>query len=255
MKYIRPQVLSRRLTTGTWCNLGSAVTAEVAGLSGFDWVLLDMEHGLGDFSHLVPQLQAMAATPASPIVRITQNDVGAIKRVLDAGAAGVMIPFINTPEEAKLAISAMRYPPQGIRGAARFTRAATFGMEFDAYSRGANENLLTVLQIETQQAVENVEAIAAIDGADVLFVGPTDLSTNLGVPLKLDDPKFRSAVKAVVSAAHKHNKTAGILLAQPAQIEQAVADGFTFIALGSDGAMVAAGMKAASEALGKHRKR
>jgi len=254
MKYIRREVLGRKLVTGTWCNLGSSVTAEVAGLSGFDWVLLDMEHGLGDFSHLVPQLQAMAATPAAPVVRITQSDVGAIKRVLDMGASGVMVPFVNTAAEAKQVVSAMRYPPAGIRGAARFTRAASFGQEFDAYTRGANENLLTIVQIETQQAVDAADAIAAVDGVDVLFVGPTDLSTNLGIPLKLDDPRFREAVKKVVAAAHGRGKAAGILLAQVAQIEQAVADGFTFIALGSDGGMVAAGMKAASEALNKWKK-
>ena len=255
MKYLRQRVLGGEFLAGTWCNLGSSLTAEVAGLAGFDWVLLDLEHGAGDHSELLPQLQAVAATPAAPVVRVAWNDPVRFKRVLDLGAAGVMVPFVNTADEARLAVQAMRYPPQGVRGMARFTRAAGFGWEFDDYARRANAELLTVVQIETAQAVANAADIAAVDGADVLFVGPTDLSTNLGVPLTWDEAEFRGALQQVVTACRQAGKAAGILLSGPAQVEQAVADGFRFVALGSDGAMVAAGMRAAAEALGKHRGR
>lgn len=253
MKCLRQRVLGGEFLAGTWCNLGSSLTAEIAGLAGFDWVLLDLEHGAGDHSELLPQLQAVGATPAAPVVRVAWNDPVRFKRVLDLGAAGVMVPFVNTADEALLAVQAMRYPPQGVRGMARLTRAAGFGWEFDDYARRANAELLTVVQIETAQAVGNAAAIAAVDGADVLFVGPTDLSTNLGVPPSWNEAAFRDALQQVVSACRHAGKAAGILLSAPAQIEQAVADGFRFIALGSDGAVVAAGMKAAAEALARHK--
>jgi 2-keto-3-deoxy-L-rhamnonate aldolase RhmA len=147
----------------------------------------------------------------------------------------------------------MRYPPEGVRGMARFTRAAGFGWEFDDYARRANAELLTVVQIETGHAVANAAAIAAVDGADVLFVGPTDLSTNLGVPLSWDEAEFRGALRQVVAACRNAGKAAGILLSSASQIDQAAADGFRFVALGSDGAMVAAGMKGAAQALVNHK--
>ena len=255
MKYLRDRALGGEFLAGTWCNLGSSLTAEIAGLAGFDWVLLDLEHGAGDHSELLPQLQAVSATPAAPIVRVAWNDLVRFKRVLDLGASGVMVPFVNTADEARRAVEAMRYPPEGVRGMARFTRAAGFGWEFDEYARRANAGLLTVVQIETGQAVANAAAIAAVDGADVLFVGPTDLSTNLGVPLSWDEAEFRGALRQVVTACRNAGKAAGILLSSASQIDQAAADGFRFVALGSDGSMVAAGMKAAAEALGKHKGR
>ena len=234
---------------GTWCNLGSSLTAEIAGRSGFDWVLLDGEHGSGDFGDLVHQLQAVAATHAKAVVRVAWNDPVRIKRVLDLGAAGIMVPYVNTADEARRAAAAMRYPPAGIRGAARNTRATGFGQGFDDYFRRANDDLLTVVQVETEEAVSNAADIAKVDGVDVLFVGPLDLSVSLGAPLQLDAPRFREAVARVVGAARAAGKAAGILLGAAGQVDQAVRDGFTFVALGSDGGMVAAGMKAAADAL------
>lgn len=255
MNFIRPRVRAGAFLAGTWCNLGSSLTAEVAGLAGFDWILLDLEHGAGDYSTLLPQLQALSATSATAIVRVTWNDAAQIKRVLDLGAAGVMVPYVNTPAEAAAAAAAVRYPPVGVRGAARSTRATAFGYTFPDYWRRANDELLAVVQIETVEAVANAPAIAAVDGVDVLFIGPTDLSLNMGIPQQLDATPFRDGVARVVAACRAACKAAGILLASPAQIPQAVADGFTFVALGSDGGMVAAGMKAAADALGAHRER
>jgi 2-keto-3-deoxy-L-rhamnonate aldolase RhmA len=249
MKFIRQRVLAREFVAGTWCNLGSSLTAEMAALAGFDWVLLDLEHGCGDLAALVPQLQAVSATPATPIVRVSWNDMVQMKRVLDLGAAGVMVPYVNTPDEARAVAAAMRYPPDGVRGAAKMTRASGFGYYADEYLRRANDELLTVVQVETEQAVAHAPETAALDGVDVLFIGPTDLSLNMGIPQQLDAPKFRDGVARVVAAARNAGKAAGILLASPAQVPRAVDDGFTFVALSSDGSMVAAGMKAALEAL------
>ena len=243
MKYLRERVLKREVLAGTWLNLGSNVTAEIAGRAGFDWLLVDLEHGSGDEAYLMGQLQAICATDAAAIVRIPWNEAPRVKRTLDLGPSGIMVPYVNTAEEARRAVAAMRYPPEGVRGAARFTRAAGFSMDFDRYFAEANANLLTVVQIETPQAVEQVEEIAAIEGVDVLFVGPLDLSVGLGIPGQNTHPDFRAALKRVSEAARRNSKAAGILLASADQIAPTVADGFTFVAVGSDGGMVAAGMK------------
>jgi 4-hydroxy-2-oxoheptanedioate aldolase len=242
MKYLRQRVLGGRILGGTWLNLGSSLTAEMAGRAGFDWVLIDLEHGAADHESLVHQLQAIDATNAASIVRIAWNEAPRFKRTLDLGPSGIMVPYVNTAEEARQAAAAMRYPPQGVRGAARFNRAAGFGQDFDTYFVEANANLLTIVQIETVEAVAQAEAIAAVDGVDVLFIGPLDLSVSLGIPQQYDRSEFRAAVQRVITAARQAGKAAGILLGSAEQIAPAVADGFTFIAVGSDGSLVAAGM-------------
>jgi 4-hydroxy-2-oxoheptanedioate aldolase len=253
MKWIRARVLSRELVVGTWLNLGSSLTAEIAGQAGFDWVLLDVEHGAGDHESLLHQLQAVAGTPAVPLVRIAWNDLPRFKRVLDLGAAGVMVPYVTSPEEAKQAAAAMRYPPQGLRGVAGSVRAAAFGTEVDQYLREANDHLLTIAQIETVSALDSLEGIAAVEGIDVLFVGPMDLSFSLGVPRQYDHPTFRDALLRVSRVAKEAGKAAGILLMRPDQIDQTIADGYTFIGLGSDGGAVVEGLRAVSAALNQRK--
>jgi 4-hydroxy-2-oxoheptanedioate aldolase len=215
----------------------------MAGQAGFDWVLVDLEHGAGHQESLLHQLQALDATPAAGIVRIAWNEAPRFKRALDLGPSGIMVPYVNTAAEARQAAAAMRYPPQGVRGVARSNRAAGFGQEFDAYFAQANANLLTIVQIETAEAVENAEEIATVEGVDVLFIGPLDLSVSLGIPQQLTHPDFRTAVMRVIAASRQAGKAAGILLPTPEQIAPAVADGFTFIAVGSDGGLVASGMR------------
>ena len=255
MRYLRKRVLQGEVLAGTWLSLGSGLTAEMAGLAGFDWTLIDLEHGVGDHDGMVHQLQTLEATSAVGIVRIAWNEAPRFKRALDMGAAGIMVPYVNTEAEARLAVAAMRYPPEGNRGVARSNRAAGFGQSFETYFAEANANLLTIVQIETVEAVENVEAIAAVEGVDVLFVGPLDLSVSLGVPQQNEHPRFRAALQRVVKAAKQAGKAAGILLTAPEQIAPTVADGFTFIAVGSDGALVSAGMRRLVSAFGEFRKR
>jgi len=253
MKSIRQRVLSGELMVGTWLNLGSSLTAEIAGRAGFDWVLVDLEHGAGDHESLVHQLQAVEGTPAAALVRIACNEPARFKRVLDLGASGIVVPWVTTAAEAAQAVAAMRYPPQGIRGVAKLNRANGFGEGFEHYLATANEELLTVVQIETEPTLERVGEIAAVDGVDVLFVGPLDLSVSLGIPQQFDHPSFRVALAKVVSAARAAGKAAGILLARPEQVAQTVADGFTFVGLGSDGGLMAEGMKRLAAALLSHK--
>ena len=243
MKTLRKRVLDGELVTGTWLNLGSNITAEIAARAGFDWVLIDLEHGSGSEADLVSQLQAVDTTETLAIVRIAWNETPRFKRTLDMGPGGVMIPYVNTAEEARQAVSSMRYPPRGVRGAARFHRANGYGQQFEPYFAEANDALLTVVQIETAEAVANADAIAAVDGVDVLFVGPLDLSVSLGIMGQMQHPDFRVAVKRVIDACAAHGKSPGILLPGADMIAGAVEDGYRFLAAGSDGSAVAAGMK------------
>jgi 2-keto-3-deoxy-L-rhamnonate aldolase RhmA len=245
----RNRTLAREWLAGTWLTLGSALTAEMAGVAGFDWVLLDHEHGPGSDTTIAQQLQAVAATPAAGIVRIAANDPARIKRVLDAGAQGVMIPYVSTAAEAQAAVIAMRYPPRGIRGVAKLTRATGFGADFDDYFARAHERLLTIPQIETAEGVKNAAAMAAIDGVDVLFVGPMDLSTNLGIVGQYEHPQCVEAFKTVATAARNAGKAAGILLLNPAHVSMCRELGYTFVALGSDGGSANAGLRAAAATL------
>jgi 4-hydroxy-2-oxoheptanedioate aldolase len=253
MKWIRERTLSGEWMGGTWLNLGSSLTAEIAGKAGFDWLLVDLEHGMGDRTELVTQLQAIDATPAAPVVRIAWNDAVLFKRVLDLGVSGVMAPMVNTAEEARRAAAAMRYPPEGIRGVAKMNRATDFGPGFDDYFKKANSNLLTIVQIETQAALANVDEIAAVEGVDVLFVGPLDLSVSLGVPGQFDHASVQRALAKVVEACRKAKKAPGILVASEGQLKRVRELGFTFVAIGSDGAAVVKEMRALVGMLGKLR--
>lgn len=253
MKYLRKRALSGEILAGTWLNLGSSLTAEIAGRSGFDWILIDQEHGVGGEETLLYQLQALEASSAVGIVRIAWNELPRFKRTLDLGPSGIMVPYVNTAEQARQAVASMRYPPQGVRGAAGFHRAAGFSLDFDAYFAEANENLLTIVQIETAEAVANVEEIASVEGVDVLFVGPLDLSTSLGIPKQTTHPDFRAAIARVVSASRDAGKVAGILIPTLDLVPATVSDGFTFIAVGSDGSIVVSGMQKIVESFAVHR--
>jgi 2-keto-3-deoxy-L-rhamnonate aldolase RhmA len=238
----RNRVLAREWVAGTFLNLGSPISVEIAGLAGFDWLLIDHEHGPGGEDTMLAQLQAASGTPAVPIVRIAANEMPRFKRALDMGAHGVMVPWVSTAAEAKAAVQAMRYPPLGLRGVAKFNRGAAFGGDFEDYYANAHKSLLTVVQIETPEAVKNIDEIAAVDGADVLFVGPTDLTYNMGIRDQLEHADFKAALKKVSDAAKKHGKAAGILVHNPALVPMCREFGYTFVALGSDGGSVRAGL-------------
>ena len=255
MRFLRKRVLAGEVLAGTFCNLGSAITTEIAGRAGFDWLLLDLEHGAGDQSELMHQLQAAGAADTPALVRIAWNEPWRFKRVLDAGAAGVMVPWVSTPEEARAAADAMRYFPDGVRGAATLIRANGFSRNRDEYLAAANDNLLTVVQIETRLAVDNAAAIAAVDGVDVLFVGPFDLSIGLGIRGQFDHPRLTAALETVVAGARAAGKAAGILLQRTDQVAATVERGFTFIAIGSDAGLVANGMAELADAFTPYRLR
>jgi 4-hydroxy-2-oxoheptanedioate aldolase len=239
----RRRVLAAEAVAGIWCNLGSANTAEIAAQVGFDWILLDAEHGPGDETLLMHQMQAVGGYPTAPIVRIVAPEPALIGKVLDLGAAGVMVPRLRTMAEAMRVVAAMRHPPAGSRGVSRVNRATGFGLHADQYLRDANQSLLTMIQIETREALTMLDELASLDGVDVLFVGPMDLSYSLGIPGQFTHPDFLAAQQQVVAACQRAGKAAGTLLGDAAALPGARALGYTVLALGSDAGLVVAGMR------------
>ena len=219
---------------------------------GYDWVLVDQEHGPGDNMTLLHQMQAISIGKAAPLVRITWNEMPRFKRALDIGAAGIMIPYIQNREEAELAVASMRYSPVGLRGVASSPRATGYGADFEKYYATANNNLTTVVQIETGKAVSNLKDIADVDGVDVLFVGPLDLSISLKMPDKFNDPEYRAILLKVSKAAKSVGKAAGILLPDPSLTDLVQELGYTFVAAGTDGSMVMTGLKSSLDFMNKY---
>lgn len=238
---LKQRLQSKETTIGFWLNTGSPPAAEIAALAGYDWGLIDLEHGAGDFSTLLPQIVALERHGVSPLVRIAACQPFMVKRVLDLGVVGVMIPLVSTPEDAQLAARSMRYPPEGIRGVAGTTRASRFGMAFNDYFERANRELLTIVQVETRQAVDNIEEIAAVEGVDVLFIGPRDLSTNLGKPSDTQCAEFREATAKIEEAARKSGKVLGTIATQSERAHELIERGYRFIAVATTATLLASG--------------
>jgi 2-dehydro-3-deoxyglucarate aldolase/4-hydroxy-2-oxoheptanedioate aldolase len=233
-------------TRGTFLNLGSAGAAEVCALAGFDWLLVDLEHGAGGEDGLVAQLLAGAAHGVSVLARVESSERIRVGHVLDLGAAGVMFPRLDTPAQVRDAIAHLWYPPEGDRGIAGYNRARQFGGDMrDNVS--VNESLLGIVQIETAPALENVVEIASIPGVDVLFVGPSDLSMALGIPGQFDHPTLLDAFDAVVAAARDAGVAAGILAVTPNRVGPLAERGFTFIGVGSDSSLLRSAAQAAAQ--------
>jgi 4-hydroxy-2-oxoheptanedioate aldolase len=242
---LRARVAAGDVLLGTFLNTGSVLAAEICALQGFDWALVDLEHGAASESNLGLHFQALAGTGTAALVRVEENERPRFARALDAGAEGVMVPRVGSRTEAECAVSFCRFPPAGSRGVAVMNRAAAFGPGGVEYTTAANDRVLGVVQIETAAGVEGADEIAAVDGVDVLFVGPSDLSYALGIPGQTDHERFREAVGRVVAAARGRGKAAGVLVRTPEELEGALERGFRFIAIGSDSSFVADGARRA----------
>jgi 4-hydroxy-2-oxoheptanedioate aldolase len=234
LKNIKNRIKKGEMLLGCWLNLGSSISAEIIGLSGFDWVLIDFEHGSGGEKEVLHQLQALEHTPAATMVRVESYERQRFHRVLDMGAEGVMCPRIKTVGEAEKAARALKYQPEGERGVAALIRANQYGKNFKEYFEWSRKNLVGILQIETTEILDNLDEVAAMEGIDVLFIGPRDLSTALGIQNELEHPKFINVINATIKAVQKHGKAAGILLSSPEEFRKYYERGFRFIAIGSD---------------------
>jgi 2-keto-3-deoxy-L-rhamnonate aldolase RhmA len=234
MKWLKDKLEAKPLLHGIWLSTGSHAAAEIAVEAGFDWALLDLEHGLGGEQELLRALQVMSRTDTTPVVRVPSSESDLVKKALDFGASAVMAPMINTASEAERFVRAMRYPPLGVRGLTASSRAASYGYDFKEYFRQANTRVCGIAQIETGRAVEQADAIAAVDGIDVLFIGHSDLSLELGCFGDYDSPLMRAAEGAVLDACARHGKKAGMLLKSGMSAEACQQKGFSFLALGSE---------------------
>lgn len=228
---------------GLWSSLSSNYSVEAIAGAGFDWILLDTEHSPNDLESLLTQLQAAAAYPTHAVVRVPWNDMVTIKRVLDIGVQSLLVPYVCSAEEAAAAVSYTRYPPQGVRGVAGTTRATRFGRVKD-YAKRAHEEICVLVQVETQQALDNVDSIAAVEGVDGVFIGPADLHASLGYAGEIANPKVVPLIEEALSRIRKAGKAPGILTTNEEQAKRQLGLGALFVAVGSDVGILARGAEA-----------
>ncbi len=229
-----------RAQIGLWSSLSSNYTVEVIAGAGFDWILLDTEHSPNDLESVLSQLQAAAPYPTHPVVRVAWNDMVLIKRMLDIGAQSLLVPYVSTPEEAAAAVSYVRYPPAGVRGVAGTTRASRFGRVKD-YAKRAHEEICLLVQVETQRALDNLEAICAVDGIDGVFIGPADLHASLGYPGEIANAKVKPLIDEAVRRIRKCGRAPGILTPSEADARHWLDCGALFVAVGADVGILARG--------------
>ncbi len=231
----RKALLERRVTIGSWIQINNATSAEILANAGYEWLGIDIEHTDIDISSLAPLLRGMYGRGAVPIARVASNNMMDIRRALDLGVMGVLVPLVSTPQDAQQAVAAAKYPPMGKRGFA-FCRANEWGGDFDAYVKTANAEIAVVAMIETKRGVDNIDAILAVEGIDGVFIGPYDMSGSYGIPGQTDADIVQEACQRVVEACARVSKSAGIHIVNPtpAAIQKSMDDGFTLICLGID---------------------
>ena len=222
---------------GSWMSMAHPSIAEILAMAGYDWIVIETEHTAIDVSEVLRLIIAIEQRGSVPLVRLAWNDPIQAKAVLDSGAAGVLVPMVNTKADAELAVSMTKYPPLGSRGVG-LARAQGYGINFDAYVTNANADTLLLVQIEHREAVENIEQILSVTGIDGVFIGPYDLSLSLGIPGRLNHPDILAAKQKVLAATLAHGLIAGMHFVQPqtaaSDCQKAISEGYRFIALGTD---------------------
>ncbi len=223
------------LTVGSWITLGHPSIAEIMAAAGFDWLVLDMEHSVLELSEIQMLIQVLDGKECPAIVRLTSNHPDQIKRVMDAGATGVMVPMIKSAADAKTAVQAVYYPPRGQRGVG-LARAQGYGAKFQQYRDWLEKNAVIVVMIEHIEAVNAIDSILSVDGIDAYIIGPYDLSGSMGRIGEFNHPEVTSAIERVLEAGNRLGKPGGIHVVEPDQDElrQRIAAGFSFIGYGLD---------------------
>lgn len=243
----RQSVVRSERLIGCWASLGSPITAELLGVIGFDWILLDAEHAPNDVLTLIPQLMALKDSRSAPVVRPPANESVVIKRLLDAGFYNFLIPFVDSAADAKRAVAATRYPPHGIRGVSVSQRGNRYGTVAD-YLQIANDNVCVVVQIESRAAVEAIDDILAVEGIDGVFVGPSDLAAGYGHLGNAGHPDVQAAIAHVFARAKAAGKSSGILAPMQADAERYLSMGCTLVAVCADIGL----LKGAAQGVLKH---
>jgi 2-keto-3-deoxy-L-rhamnonate aldolase RhmA len=239
-------IAEKRKQLGIWCNLGSPLVAEILAGAGFEWMVIDAEHGPNELTDVLAQHQAVAPYDVEPLVRIPWNDMVIIKRYADAGIRSFLIPFVQNKEEAQAAVSYTRYPPMGVRGVSIANRSNRFGQIKD-YHANAHKNMCVVVQIETEEAVNNLSGILSVDGIDAVFIGPSDLAASMGHLGNNGHPEVQEMIARARELAMSAGKPIGTLATVEEDARRYFSEGFTFIAVSSDMGLVSGGSNSVRE--------
>jgi len=244
MKNLKDKILNKELSVGSWITIGNPIIAEIMAQADYDWLTIDMEHSAITLDVAQDLIRVIELYKVVPLVRVESNDPNIIKRVMDAGAGGVIVPMVNSAQQAEAAVKAVKYPPLGFRGVG-LARAQKYGMDFDGYQKWNQENSLVIVQIEHIEAVNNLEKILSVDGVDGFIVGPYDLSGSLGIPGNFNHPDMLEALETVKKISKENNALSGYHVVDTAfePFEQKVHEGYKFIAHGIDTLFLAHGCK------------
>lgn len=232
---VKQMIKEGKKTVGAWLQIGSPFTAEIMGRAGFDWLIIDMEHGPGDIMTLISQLQGMKGYGAVPFVRAPWNDFVTIKRILDAGVYGILVPYVNSKEEAEMAVKACKYPPNGIRGVAGSPRAEGYGYNFMNYMPYADDEIMVMTAVETMEAVNNIDEILKVKDLDGIFIGPMDLATSMGHFCDPSHPEVKEAIAKIEEKVFASDKFLGTVAGSFEQAKALYNKGYQFVMVMADG--------------------
>jgi 2-keto-3-deoxy-L-rhamnonate aldolase RhmA len=238
-KTLKQKLLDKEFVIGSWITLAHPAIAEIMAVSGFDWLAVDLEHSVITIREAEEMIRVIDLNGVVPLVRLTSNKSDQIKRVMDAGSHGVIVPMVNCAKDAELAVQAVKYPPFGKRGFG-LARAQGYGNRFKEYLEWQEKNSVVIVQVEHIDAVNNLEEIFSVDGVDGYMIGPYDLSGSMGIPGQLDHPDLLEAMGKISMVAAKFNKTGGVHVVEPdsRQLKQAIKEGQRFIAYSVDIRMI-----------------
>lgn len=220
-------------TLGTWLSISSCSSAEAMSYVGFDWLVIDMEHSAHSFEGAENMIRTIERTDVVPFVRVAWNDPVLMKLALDRGAMGIVVPWVNSKAEAEMAVRGCMFPPKGLRGVGG-GRTTKYDMDEGKYMREANDNILVIVQIETQAAIDNIEEILSVEGVGAAFIGPYDLTSSMGIPGQFKNPRFEEAVQKVLAAGKSHNVPVGMYLGSPEIVAERIGQGFQLVAMTSE---------------------
>lgn len=235
-------------TIGCWLTIGSPVVAAIMARSGFDWLVIDTEHGAVSYDSMLVCVHEILATETTPIVRVAWNDAVLIKRALDTGAMGILVPMVMNADEAKKAVDYAKFPPKGSRSVGGFVAQVLHGED---YPVAANDQVMVIVQIEHLNAVERAKEICAVEGVDVVFIGPNDLAASMGLagtPFR-ENPQWQAAIQTVLDAANEMNVATGIMCGTVEEARERLKQGFRFVAISSDARFLHLSLRQAVKAL------
>ena len=240
---LKQKLINKQLTIGSWITLGNTGIAEILANAGYDWLVVDLEHTTISLEQAGELIRTIELSGVPSLVRLTSNDENQIKRVMDAGATGVVVPMVKNVEDAKSAVAAIHYPPLGNRGVG-LARAQKYGEAFQEYLKwqsDANDGPVVVVQIEHIDAVNNLKNILSVEGVDAFIIGPYDLSCSMGIPGEFNNPKFKQVVESIISISNEMNAVSGLHVVEPdlLKLDEAIKIGHKFIAYSVDIRMLA----------------